>query len=87
MGKQVSNLSYLNLQLVPMYYFSFNQEMFNSFDWFIRLDDDAYVNFEKLHSFLNRVNSSQPLQIGHPGFGKNSQDFLKSGENYCMVCL
>jgi len=59
-------------------------EHVNNFDWFIRLDDDAYVNFEKLQSFLNRVNSSQPLQIGHPGFGKNSQDFLKNGENYCM---
>ncbi|XP_076803814.1 chondroitin sulfate synthase 1-like isoform X1 [Clavelina lepadiformis] len=56
----------------------------NDYDWFVRLDDDAYVNTEKLEKFLNRINSSIPMYIGNAGFGRDTDDFISPGENYCM---
>ena len=55
------------------------------FNWFLRLDDDVYVNVENLVLFLNSVNSSRTLYIGNAGFGKNADDFIGFEENYCMV--
>ena len=43
------------------------------------------MNFDNLIRLVNTLNSSEPLQVGHPGFGKEEKDFLKNGENYCMV--
>ena len=31
----------------------------NNYEWFLRLDDDAYVNTERLTSILRRVDSSK----------------------------
>jgi len=59
--------------------------MIFSFDWFVRLDDDAYVDIEKLVRFLHSVNSSMPLYIGCAGFGKNKNDHLSNNDNYCQV--
>ncbi|XP_078485764.1 chondroitin sulfate synthase 3-like [Ciona intestinalis] len=56
----------------------------DKFDWFVRLDDDAYVDVDKLSMFLNRINSSQPRYIGSPGYGKGREDLLGDGDNYCM---
>uniref|UniRef100_H2Y4K7 Hexosyltransferase n=1 Tax=Ciona savignyi TaxID=51511 RepID=H2Y4K7_CIOSA len=54
------------------------------FDWFVRLDDDAYLDVEKLATLLNRINSSEPRYIGSAGFGKGRDDLIGEGENYCM---
>lgn len=51
----------------------------------MRLDDDAYVNIDKLHTFLSRVNSSKPIYMGRPGFGRDAGDKIPPGDNYCMV--
>lgn len=56
-----------------------------SFDWFLRLDDDAYVNIDNLIPFLASVNSSEPLYLGNVGFGKHAEDYLGFGDTYCMV--
>ena len=57
------------------------------YDWFVRLDDDAYVDIEKLVKLLAKINSSKPLYIGREGLGKNADDYVdtENGENYCMV--
>ena len=53
----------------------------------MRLDDDAYVDAEKLVELLAKINSSKPLYIGNAGFGRDADDYvdIDSGENYCMV--
>ncbi|CAK8676622.1 unnamed protein product [Clavelina lepadiformis] len=56
----------------------------NKYDWFVRLDDDAYANGQKLRRFLNRVNSSQPWYIGQPGFGKSKEDLIEWGKSFCL---
>lgn len=46
----------------------------NSFDWFIRVDDDAYIKVNRLKSFLNQLDPSETLYIGQPGF-EHSPDY------------
>jgi len=53
----------------------------------VRLDDDAYVDQERLLKLLSRINSSLTLYIGSPGFGKDEDDRISTGENYCMVSM
>ena len=54
------------------------------YEWFLRLDDDAYVHIEHLESLLRRIDSSQPLYIGSPGFGRDDDDFVEDNMVYCM---
>ena len=56
----------------------------SDYEWFLRLDDDAYVHIEHLESFLRRIDSSQPLYIGSPGFGRDDDDFVEDNMVYCM---
>ncbi|KAI8507347.1 Chondroitin sulfate synthase 1 [Branchiostoma belcheri] len=55
----------------------------DEYEWFVRADDDVYIRGEKLEQFLRSVNSSKPLYIGQPGFGKQGLG-LAADENYCM---
>ncbi|KAI8507345.1 Chondroitin sulfate synthase 1 [Branchiostoma belcheri] len=45
----------------------------DEYEWFVRADDDVYIRGEKLEQFLRSVNSSKPLYIGQPGFGKQGE--------------
>ncbi|XP_067678266.1 chondroitin sulfate synthase 1-like [Haliotis asinina] len=45
----------------------------NDFHWFLRLDDDVYVNTNLLKTFLTSVNSSLHEYIGHPGIGARKE--------------
>lgn len=54
------------------------------YEWFLRLDDDAYVHIEHLESLLRRINSSDALYIGSPGFGRDNDDFVEDNMVYCM---
>ena len=54
------------------------------YEWFLRLDDDAYVHIEHLESLLRRINSSDSLYIGSPGFGRDNDDFVEDNMVYCM---
>lgn len=56
----------------------------NDYEWFLRLDDDAYVHIEHLESLLRRINSSDALYIGSPGFGRDNDDFVEDNMVYCM---
>ena len=50
------------------------------FDWFLRLDDDAYLDIDKLQKLLTRVNSSALRYVGSLG-GYNVPNEIC----YCMV--
>ncbi|XP_035691293.1 chondroitin sulfate synthase 1-like [Branchiostoma floridae] len=59
----------------------------DEYEWFVRADDDVYIQGGKLEQFLRGVNSSQPLYIGQPGFGKQGefgQLGFAADENFCM---
>ena len=57
----------------------------DKYDWFLRLDDDAYVNFEKLEQFLKSVDQvGKSLLIGQPGMGQDADDYIPPGFVYCM---
>ncbi|XP_067675284.1 chondroitin sulfate synthase 1-like isoform X2 [Haliotis asinina] len=45
----------------------------NDFHWFLRLDDDIYVNTNLLKTFLTSVNSSLHEYMGHPGLGTKKE--------------
>ncbi|EDW27055.1 GL16444 [Drosophila persimilis] len=57
------------------------------FEWFIRADDDVYMEPNKLERFLRSIDSSKPQFIGQAGKG-NSEEFgllsLEFDENFCM---
>lgn len=36
----------------------------NEYDWFIRLDDDAYLSWPVVEKLLRRLDSKQPLYLG-----------------------
>ncbi|XP_069966792.1 chondroitin sulfate synthase 1 isoform X4 [Bactrocera oleae] len=59
----------------------------DKFEWFIRADDDVYIEPEKLERFLRSIDSSKPQFIGQAGKG-NSEEFgllsLEFDENFCM---
>ena len=54
------------------------------YEWFLRLDDDAYVHIENLESLLRKIDASQALYVGSPGFGKHNEDFIEDNMVYCM---
>ncbi|KAL9877931.1 chondroitin sulfate synthase isoform 1-T3 [Glossina fuscipes fuscipes] len=59
----------------------------DKFEWFIRADDDVYIEPQKLEKFLRSIDSSKPQFIGQAGKG-NSEEFgllsLEFDENFCM---
>uniref|UniRef100_A0A1A9VRT9 Hexosyltransferase n=1 Tax=Glossina austeni TaxID=7395 RepID=A0A1A9VRT9_GLOAU len=59
----------------------------DKFEWFIRADDDVYIEPQKLEKFLRSIDSSRPQFIGQAGKG-NSEEFgllsLEFDENFCM---
>jgi chondroitin sulfate synthase len=70
------------------------------YDWFMRLDDDAYISWpilEKLlrrfvfidlstilKTFYFRLDPTDKLYIGSPGFGKDEGDYVEEEMTYCM---
>lgn len=59
----------------------------NHFEWFVRADDDVYINTRKLERFLRSIDSTKPQFIGQAGRG-NTEEFgllsLEFDENFCM---
>ena len=39
----------------------------NSYEWFVRADDDVYIKLDKLKIFLKKLDSKKALYIGQPG--------------------
>ncbi|XP_053202238.1 chondroitin sulfate synthase 1-like [Panonychus citri] len=59
----------------------------DSYEWFMRADDDIFINVDKLIQFLGSVNSSKPHLIGQMGLGKIEelgQLGLGDDDNFCM---
>jgi len=55
--------------------------------WFVRADDDVYLRISTLEKMLYRLDWTEQLYIGHPGWGKEEdRERLKllPHENYCM---
>ncbi|ESO90645.1 hypothetical protein LOTGIDRAFT_163867 [Lottia gigantea] len=64
-----------------------NQFYGNHFNWFMRVDDDIYINLKKLESLLFRMNAEDKVYLGHPGLG-TQKEFghigLEGDTPYCM---
>ncbi|CAD5113982.1 DgyrCDS3145 [Dimorphilus gyrociliatus] len=59
----------------------------DKYDWFLRADDDSYINMEKLKSWLVTIDSRRAFMIGHPGQGKAEKKGkigISSTDYYCM---
>lgn len=41
-----------------------------NYEWFMRADDDLFVDIRRLRTLLSSINSSKPIYLGHPGTGK-----------------
>ena len=53
------------------------------YKWFLRSDDDLFVDTGRLEVFLKQLNETKPHVIGSPGEG-DTLDFLEHNEMYCM---
>ena len=42
----------------------------DTYDFFMRADDDAYVKSDGLRDLLQSVNPAQDIYMGSPGFGR-----------------
>ena len=62
----------------------------DTYDFFMRADDDAYVKVDRLLDLLKGVNPAQDIYMGSPGFGReHDQDRIRLGregqsDRYCM---
>jgi hypothetical protein len=59
----------------------------DEYEWFMRADDDVYVRVERLVQFLDKIDTSKPIYLGQPGFGRpedRKRLSLHDGEVYCM---
>jgi hypothetical protein len=61
----------------------FHDVELDNYDWFMRVDDDVYVNIDKLTLFLAKLDPHVAHFIGQPGFG-NSGDYMEDGMAFCM---
>jgi len=55
-------------------------EHINNYDWFLRVDDDVYLDHPRLINLLSTINSSLPVFFGSPGFGIDPDDGMEVGE-------
>lgn len=57
------------------------------FQWFMRADDDVYIDNTQLMETLYKLDPTEELYIGHPAVGRK-EDYerlqLLENENYCM---
>nr|CAB3230912.1 chondroitin sulfate synthase 1-like [Phallusia mammillata] len=56
----------------------------NNYEWFLRVDDDVYIDYPRLTTVLNTINSSLPVFFGSPGFGMDNDDGMEKGMVYLM---
>ena len=63
------------------------KDYIDQFDFFMRIDDDAYVKKQQLYDLLVTTNPAQDIYMGSPGFGKpedRKRLKLEEHEHYCM---
>ena len=59
----------------------------DSFRWFIRADDDVYINRDNLVSLLTSIAVNDDVLLGHPGIGTNEEKGklgLEEESNFCI---
>ncbi|CAD5116070.1 DgyrCDS5000 [Dimorphilus gyrociliatus] len=56
----------------------------DSYEWFMRADDDSYIKIEQLIKFLNGIDSNQLHYIGQAGFGRMDEKLGLGTSIYCM---
>lgn len=56
----------------------------NTYKWFLRSDDDLFVDYTRLSSFLNRINETKVRILGSPGEGFRKKVIVADNEMYCM---
>ena len=59
----------------------------DSFQWFVRADDDVYIRTGKLAAYLSKIDSSEALLLGQAGQGKKHERGklgLRDGDNFCI---
>ena len=54
------------------------------YKWFLRSDDDLFVDYDRLSSFLNRINETEVRILGSPGEGFRKKVIVADNEMYCM---
>ena len=57
----------------------------DNYDWFLRVDDDAYLDYPRLTQLLSTINSSLPVFFGTPGFGIDPDDGMEVGKLFVVV--
>nr|XP_027198722.1 chondroitin sulfate synthase 1-like [Dermatophagoides pteronyssinus] len=75
-------------QKKSFFMFKFMNDYFgNHYKFFMRADDDLFVNVERLKQFLESLNNSESIYIGQTGVG-NKDEFgqlnLSMHDNFCM---
>ena len=59
----------------------------DSFRWFIRADDDVYINSDNLVSLLTSISGNGDVLLGHPGIGTSEEKGklgLEEESNFCI---
>ena len=62
----------------------FHDTAIEKYDWFMRLDDDVYLNFAHLKQWLNRLDPNKLLMMGNAGLGRDKDDYVPPSMTYCM---
>ena len=63
------------------------EKLLDKYEWFLRADDDVYVNTDKLSNFLRSLDSNKLHFIGHSAFGRSHEEGklgLANNSSYCM---
>ena len=68
--------NYDNLTYKVLFAFKHVYKEFGSYDWYLKADDDTYVNVDNLREFLLDKNSSLPVTYGY-----DFKPYLKEGYN------
>ena len=55
-----------------------------TYEWFMMHDDDAYMNLNNLLPLLRSIDSSQPVYMGNPGYGRDLRDKISTDMNFCQ---
>ena len=55
-----------------------------TYEWFMMHDDDAYMNLDVLLPLLRSVDSSNPVYMGNPGYGRDMRDKISTDMNFCQ---
>ena len=60
----------------------------HEYKWFMRADDDVFVNVERLLDLLKQLEDTSAIFLGSPGYGHfeglDSQGMLPKGGRFCM---